>query len=393
MEKTNKAVFIELFRQAYRKCFGIALLTPLSEADSKYLSNVLFEKTGLVVGARSLKNYSSFVLGGEKETKDENPSDATLDTLARYVLDAPYTDEIHRKEKEDYYPYWFQYRSKFSVSGQSCAPSRVNMNKIIPFLLIAAGLIASFSVIKLFVLNDKPEYVNENFGNVSEDSLTAGGWIVKGRDTAWWSKRKEIPGHLVLYTLRGDNWTLGKDMASIRNLLMRKIRSQCFTAEVCLSDFIPSANWQQAGILLSEPPAFTGRMLRMSVSYNDYFGGYKKPAEILIQVVSSLEGGPGNKPEEIAHVPIFSIEPETDSIVRNNLKRTVLKIEKKGDRFRFLYTTTPEESFAFEEAAVRELNIEPHYISLFAIQGWTDSINVIPVYFDSFILKGISCDE
>jgi len=52
------------------------------------LYNQVFERTGLTIGWKSLKNYSFFVLAGSSR-KQENPSAATLDTMARYVLDAP----------------------------------------------------------------------------------------------------------------------------------------------------------------------------------------------------------------------------------------------------------------------------------------------------------------
>src|SRR4051812_12274163 len=107
MNSLDFSVFVNLFRQACMKCFGHPLEEPLSETESKLLYNKIFGQTGLTIGWKSLKNYSIFVFAGSD--KQENPSTATLDTLARYVLDAPYTTETERKEKEPHFPYWYRY--------------------------------------------------------------------------------------------------------------------------------------------------------------------------------------------------------------------------------------------------------------------------------------------
>ncbi len=207
------------------------------------------------------------------------------------------------------------------------------------------------------------------------------------------NKRNEKSGHLTLYTIKGDNWANGEKPAEIKNLLMRRITSDCFTTEIHLTNFIPRQNWQQAGILLSEDSTYASKMLRLSISYNDFFGGYEKPPEIIIQIVGSLEDGNRSKPEEIAHISLFSVELGKESLVKVNLANSVLKIEKKGTHFRFLYSTSPMESFAFKEAESGDFNIKPKYVSLFAIEGWADDGGYIPVYFDSFSFEDILCDK
>lgn len=88
MKDLNDAAFISLFKEACQKCFGHPLSEPLSETESRHLASQIFEATGLVIGAKSLKNYSIHVAGGA-DVRTENPSVATLDTLARYVANAP----------------------------------------------------------------------------------------------------------------------------------------------------------------------------------------------------------------------------------------------------------------------------------------------------------------
>jgi hypothetical protein len=393
MNELDKSIFIKLFSEAYLKCFGYPLSSFLTETDSKVLSNKIFESTGLVIGAKSIKNYSFFVLNSKSKSKKENPSVATLDTLARYVLEAPYTDEIKRKDKEGHYPYWFQYRTRFSDGIPYPAKARVNFKKIVFICSVVVIGLAGYFLLKSFVIRNHNEVFNDNFNSVSDDSLKINGWIVKSKDLTWWNRRNEKPGHITLFTLKGDNWAESENPALIKNLLMRRINSDCFTVEVHLTDFYPHENWQQAGILLSEDSTFTGKMIRLSISYNDFFGGYKRPPEIIIQAVSSSQTGVQSKPEEIAHFIINTIEPGQEKLVEKNLSHAALKIEKRNSHFRFLYTTSPEESFAFKEVVSGDLNIRTGYVSIFAIQGWAKTVNTIPVYFDSFAFSGIPCNK
>jgi hypothetical protein len=393
MKEEGKVIFISLFKETCQKCFGIPLVTPLSETDSRLLSTTILEHTGLVIGAKSIKNYSYYALRitGTK-VKKENPSAATLDTLARYVLEAPYTSEVSRKEKEGHFPYWYQYKSRFPHEKLFHKKSRVIRKRIPLFLFLIMILSIGFFIVRS--LNQKPhtEDFTDHFNSVLEDSLISRGWVIKGVDTAWWKKRNEKQGHLALFTLRGDNWALGNNPAGIRNLLIREIHAACFTIEVSFTDFMPEQNWQQAGLLLSEDTSYTGNMLRLSISYNDFFGGFEKPAEIIIQTVSSSKGGLLSKPEEVNHFTLFSIEPGREDLVSSNLAKFALKIEKQGNHFRFLYAMGSIESFAFKEVGSGDFNLQPGYVSLFSIQGWADN-NCIPAYFDSFRFVSDPCTD
>src|SRR5580658_9779400 len=84
---------------------------PLTETESRLMYARIFEDTGLVIGWKSIKNYSLFV-SSPAVAKPENPSVATLDTLARYVMGAPYTTEPERKKAAGHYPYWYEYKAK-----------------------------------------------------------------------------------------------------------------------------------------------------------------------------------------------------------------------------------------------------------------------------------------
>jgi Beta xylosidase C-terminal Concanavalin A-like domain len=389
MKDLNNESFINLFKEACQKCFGFPLTSPLSETESKHFANKIFEETGLVIGAKSIKNYSSYIVNGI-EAKQENPSVSTLDTLARYLLNAPYTDEVQRKNKESHYPYWFQYKSKLSIPGKTDHPKRQPGKRNV--ILIAVAIVAALFVLVLMFHKEAGKNFVDNFHSVQDDSLAAHGWFVKAKDELWWRRRNEAPSHLTLYTLRGDNWPDSVNSPVIKNLLLRKISSGCFTAEIHLDNFMPKQNWQQAGMLLLEDTTFTGKSVRLSLAYNDFFGGYSKPKEIIIQVMG-LDGNNLSKPEEIAHLPIFSIVPGQQDLVTNNLQKSGLKIEKNGKHFRFLYSAGPIENFAFKEAFSCDLELRPKFIGIFALQGFVNDTNYVPAHFKFFSLSNGPCGK
>jgi len=294
MNRKRNDAFISLFKEAFQKCFGFELREFLSETESKHLGNKIFEETGLVIGAKSLKNYSVYILNNDK-SKHENPSVATLDTLARYVLNAPYTDELKRKESESHYPFWFQYQNAIvdekatemaaTIIGKEKLPPAGTTKQIV--FVIAAVVIGVFAVTYLFS-SKKNSNFTEDFHTVQEDSLKNNGWFLQSKDTARWNKRNEVSSHLTLYTLTGDSWADSVHSPVIKNLLLRKITSDCFTTEVRLDNFIPLHRWQQAGIILLEDTVLSGKSLRISFAYNDFFGGYNKPKEIIIYLILSL---------------------------------------------------------------------------------------------------------
>ena len=390
--ESNDAAFRALFREACRRGLGYPLTAPLSETDSKVLAAVVFEQTGLVVGAKTLKNYSFYVLDSA-DSKPENPSVATLDTLARFVLQAPHTDEARRKDHESHHPYWFQYRRRLTPPQAAGRWSKATWWRL---LIGLTGLVLLAGVLWQGTRRRPPAApanFTDSFTTTAPDSLSARGWQVQHANPTWWNKRAVRPGRLTLYTLPGDNWPAATHAAGIRNLLVRRVTADCFSAEIHFTDFFPAHNWQQAGILLAENEYFTGKMIRLSLSYNDYFGGYTYPSEILIQGISSAETADGSKPEEFAHVPLFVLRYPGDSIVAANLRNSALKIEKKGQQLRFLYAAGAMESFAFKEAASGSFAIVPRYIGVFAIQGFAPAAHVAPVHVDSFSLFTLPCEQ
>lgn len=141
-----------------------------------------------------------------------------------------------------------------------------------------------------------------------------------------------------------------------------------------------------------EDTTFAGKSLRLSIAYNYFFGGYTKPKEIIIQAINS-NANDFSKPEEIAHVTVFNIEPGQDSLVNYNLQKSALKIEKNGNHFRFLYATGAMGNSAFKESLSKDIIMQPKYIGIFALQGFVNNTNYIPAYFKFFSLISTPCGK
>jgi hypothetical protein len=397
MNSPDLSVFASLFRQACLKCFGHPLEGPLTETESKLLYNQVFEQTGLTIGWKSLKNYSLFVMDGGTDKK-ENPSPATLDTLARYVLDAPYTTETERKEREGHYPYWFRYkeqaiREEQILRKEKGASKPATSSKGRRRIGWWVGLAIVIILLTLFYRRGGSTNFSSNFHTVEEDSLIAGGWMVRGKDSVYWSRRGEYPGSLTLFTLKGDNWPDPAQGPVIHNLLLHPLPCDCWTLEVHLKDFLPHQNWQQAGILLSEDSTLTAKSMRVSFAYNDYNGGFPRSGTIHVQAITSLGNGL-DKPEEIAHATLLQTDSARDHpLILRELTYLSLRIEKQGKRFRILYADGASENTSFKEVVSHEFAMTPRWVGLFALRGFVDSAAAIPAQFRFFSLQCDACSR
>lgn len=390
MNDLDNRVFIQLFKDACEKCFGHTVQHVLTETESKLFCNTIIDKTGLIIGFKSIKNYSAYVLNGSPE-KQENPSIATLDTLARYVLDAPYTDEIKRKASESHYPYWFTYKNK--IAGTNLPEKKPVTNTRRRLYFLAPAVLLLLLSIWLMVRHKQPVIFTERFTTVQQDTLAAHGWFVNHTDSAYWNKRGDTADAITLYTLRGDNWPDSVNRQGIKNLLVRQIEDDCFTAEVQLNKFVPSQNWQQAGLLLMEDTNFAGKSMRLSLAYNDYTGGLPVSRQVIIQAITSL-GSNFSKPEEIAHSTLFYLDSmaKTPALI-HNLDHSALRIEKHGSQFRMLYATGASDNSAFKEIVNKSFDMQPRYIGIFALRGFVDSAACIPARFTFFRLTGEDCSK
>jgi hypothetical protein len=417
MNQADEAVFRQLFKGALRRCFGMEMPEALSETESKLFCTKVLDQTGLVIGWKSIKNYSLV-------DRRVNPTIATLDTLARYVMEAPYTDEAGRKAADFPYTYWFTYKGQARLpvkvgtgglpeSNQTKAVGKTFTRRpwgsAVQFIIMWGRLLVSerirhswlaWSALGLFIsllvvwkIREERDLMasarfTDTFVNISDDSLESRGWTLYMPDSASWGRRKQPKGGLTLFTLKGDNWPDPIHPPRISNLLMRGIPVDCFGTEVRFSDFMPRENWQQAGILLLEDSSLNSPSIRLSIAFNNYFGGFTEPKEIVLQGVTSR---PGRKGEEFLHQTLFQMAEGQENLVADNMQWVALRIEKQGDTFRFLYSTSPLENFAFKEATTKVMDIHPHYIALFAIKGYSDEASDLPVTIRYFSTQPLPC--
>ena len=138
----------------------------MTETESKIFCNKILDLTGLSIGWKSVKNYSFFVMDATAGKK-ENPSVATLDTIARYVLAAPYTTEIQRKDNEAHYPYWFLYREKFQIPAATAKKSR-KWGAGLVVLLIGIAVIILLAVYFKFIMSSAHAQFSDDFHNLTE---------------------------------------------------------------------------------------------------------------------------------------------------------------------------------------------------------------------------------
>ena len=407
--------FAKLFRDAYRKCFASAFTAPLTETESHRLSVEIAESTGLEIGWKSLKNYSAFLLG--RAGRVENPSVATLDTLARYVAGAPRTDEARRRANERHYPYWFRYRD--ALRDERPAPAGETVDeaprerrsttevasddrptpapRLARRTVIALGTVALAALLALVVVTlrrheARAESFTDDFDDVSAAALAARGWSVHSVDSVYWSRRAEKPGYLTLFTLEGDNWPQPGREPVIRNLLVRPLSSDCFDVDVRITSFFPRQNWQQAGLLLLEDTTLTGRSARLSIGYNDFSGGFPQTREVIVQAITSLGHGVG-KPEEFVHQRLFVVDSAIEPLVRQNLESSALRIEKRGAHLRLLYSAGLLQNGAFKEVGRTDFDFRPTSVALFAIKGFVSQSEVVPVHVDAFRQAEVACSR
>ena len=407
---SDAGAFARLFGDAYRRCFSAPFTTPLTESESHRFSVEIAESTGLEIGWKSLKNYSSYLLGGGGRT--ENPSVPTLDTLARYVASAPPTTEERRRAQERHYPYWFRYRdarrqseadrapaepdetapTSEEASDASPTPMRARPTSIVVVAALIVIALAAWLTLRSVAgssVGSSPRFTDE-FDDVSSEALARRGWSVQAVDSAHWRRRDVKPGHLALFTLPGDNWPQPGRSPVIRNLLVRRLPSACFVAEVRLTGFFPRQNWQQAGILFLEDTAFAGRSVRASIGFNDFSGGFPQTKEVIVQAITSL-GRESSKPEEVVHHRLFVEEPATVDLVRQNLEHSALRIEKSGAQLRFLASAGAMRNAAFREVGRAEFDFRPAYVAVFALEGFVTPSSDVSAYVDAFSLAELPC--
>lgn len=76
-----------------------------------------------------------------------------------------------------------------------------------------------------------------------------------------------------------------------------------------------------------------------------------------------------------------------------NPRNSALRIEKEGNRYRFLFSDGAMENSAFKEVASREFAMKPKYVGVFAMKGFVNDTDVVPVHFKFFRLTSEPCSK
>jgi hypothetical protein len=145
MNDPNEPVFENLFKETYQKYFGHPMTNPLSENESREFSKEIYLVTGLLVPAAYLTNYAAYILC-TPESRQVNPSAAILDTLVRYLEEAPLTIEEEGKRNGAYFPYWFKYRDGFFNATRPVNKK----NWLFPFTIIFIILVIVAIILVVF---------------------------------------------------------------------------------------------------------------------------------------------------------------------------------------------------------------------------------------------------
>jgi len=99
-------------------------------------------------------------------------------------------------------------------------------------------------------------------------------------------------------------------------------------------------------------------------------------------------------PEEVAHAPLFLLgDKKENETIFKNLDNTALRIEKQGNKLRFLSSSGSMENTAFKEIVSHEIDIKPKYIGIFALKGFVDDAENIPVQIKLFRLSIEPCEN
>lgn len=408
MNENEFRIFSGLFERAVEKCFGHSFSSALTETESKRFSDVILEATGLVVGWKTLKNYSIACLRGDAGS--ENPSTASLDSLARYVMNAPITTEPERKKASSPYEHWFRYKgaqagahansdqtntgtgeSQYRGTPDNGKPqtARINQKRSQKRRIIRWVSATIFIILLTVVFITIKQANKKNFTDDFSDTkqLEMRGWSIINPDIQFWNNRSINAGVLTLYTLFGDNWPDSlHPQPAIRNMLIREIKPGSYTVSMDLRKFLPLHRWEQAGMILLEDTSFHSKSLRISIAFNDNFGGYTRSPEILIQAIKS-DLANSLKPEEIVHHPLFVLDSiSSRPAILSNFDYTSLQIRGKDGKMELLYAAGSESNSAYHQVATTTIDFVPKYIGIFAIKGLVSNKTITPVFIDGFRL-------
>jgi hypothetical protein len=192
----------------------------------------------------------------------------------------------------------------------------------------------------------------DDFDDCSVTGLESRGWRVFNFDSVNWVNDCAL-GQLTLRTLRGDLWTKGNEPGLVHNMVLRRAPPGDFIITTVLTNFLPTKNWQQAGLIAYR---HSDEYSRITVSYND--AGVVR-GELKVQAVYEKPGGqviepPNHRIMDFASVPV---------------RRMRLQLQRSGQS---IILRCGEEDNYLREIDRRTFPLTPEYVGVIALQGITE---------------------
>lgn len=225
------------------------------------------------------------------------------------------------------------------------------------------------------------EYWTEDFNSVSIDSLSSRDWEILDYDAAAFSRQLK-PGYWTAFTYPGGYWVKkdSGEVPMIKNMLVRRLKSDECVILARLKDFDPYQNWQGAGICLYGPK----RSLDDNLTVFFVFARHPISPDSVehvqkVQAVLLVNGKPREHNwmvrvrNNIAQPPVEEIEFE-------------LVVSQK--QVSIFFRTDASWRSSFLDPVKLELPFAPAYVGLGASQGFTDfygkalGADTIPAFFD-----------
>lgn len=238
-----------------------------------------------------------------------------------------------------------------------------------------AALLFSAVAIAFWQWPNPPKYWEEPFEDVSVAGLNSRGWEIVDYDSVAFSKQLR-PGHLTLYTLRGDYWVVPSDSPKITNLLLRKVDSEHFKVSVRIDSFNPYQDYQQAGIILLDK----NKTRTHNIRFTFFCCATCTSSQQGLQIIKREHGTAYEAYKGLKEWPRGQTNPHKTQTIW-------LQIAVSKKIFRFFYHGS-EEFASFSEIAEIDFDFEPCYVAIGAFRGLRDSTKnlnnseAIPAFFD-----------
>ena len=350
--------------------------------EANLLSQLIKEKTGESISAKSLISYINAVNGDDPDVI--NPTNYTLNTLAHlYFLSNPaFLNENEGLPSK--HTAWLTFKQQLKVDDLK---QKVNhkkqerpLAKVLGIIIIVAvSVIAGFALLHRAKAQNNVDF-HDDFNDVNLDSLYARGWTLLDPDSTFILKQSK-PGHLTLYTLKGNYWVKANERPYQTNTLIRKIEASNFEVEVKIDSFLPYMEWQQTGLFLYEN----------NLNYKN----------TLYFVVAHFNSGDINisKKFDILYIKNGQVEALFNSpfdlkwpYYENEKIRLYLKIIKNNNTFSFYYKTG-DDYIEWRNIFNKDIEFRAENIGISAFHGQTYfdgtplNADTIPVYYDYFSIK------